>query len=274
MSPREQFSRVICQGLRLVAHLKALASQEIEQLLTDKGATDGLGDTLSSLEKLLYELRFPSGCSYRDFVGCHPEPPGPVGGVPGESYHAVGAEIVLQVWARMPGKDAAIDNWPRMRKYLRASTPVFDCSLLVSKIRDELVRTERRADSGNRRDRKDPPEATIVAEKKKEKPHSDGPGAPGVFWYEGREHKGLALKAFLLVEHLWGNKNQTADFTDLAEPVWGDREESISKTMVGSLRREANNFFRKKGVGIPLVVKILGQKAFLAKLPQKNRKTG
>jgi hypothetical protein len=84
-----------------------------------------------------------------------------------------------------------------------------------------------------------PPNGTI--------PSADGPCGTDGFKFGGTEKSGMPPTAWRLVKFLWDKPDRSADFSDLADPVFGDREEYVTADRVGSARREANACFRRWG---------------------------
>lgn len=76
----------------------------------------------------------------------------------------------------------------------------------------------------------------------------DAPTPPDGFTYKGQKFQGLTPKPMRLIIHLWIQTNRTSRFDDLADPVWGDRNEIVTKDAVGSLRRQANKFFKDNNI--------------------------
>ncbi len=74
-----------------------------------------------------------------------------------------------------------------------------------------------------------------------------GPFPPDGFRFDGVEGHVRRPKVWKLINYLWHARGQTAVFADLAEPVWGDREEFVGENNVSSLRRDANHFFEENG---------------------------
>lgn len=86
---------------------------------------------------------------------------------------------------------------------------------------------------------------------------TDGPVGLDSFRWHGTVHGGLTAKRFRLLTALWTAKDRTLHFEQLADPVWGDRNEPVSSTSVDSLCRELRTFFRSKN--IPLAANRSGQ---------------
>lgn len=78
----------------------------------------------------------------------------------------------------------------------------------------------------------------------------DGPCGLREFRYQGRVYPNrpgdpeLKPTAWRLVNCLWDAKDQTADFDELAEPVWDDHDGTVTTDRVAAARREANHFFK------------------------------
>lgn len=81
----------------------------------------------------------------------------------------------------------------------------------------------------------------------------DGPFPPTGFRYKGREGRDCRPLPWRLIDYLWSQRDRSASFNELAEPVWGDKGRLIDPNMLGSARREANKFFRKHG--FPFIIK-------------------
>ena len=72
----------------------------------------------------------------------------------------------------------------------------------------------------------------------------EGPRPPDEFWHDGKPFKVPGAKVYNLISYLWSQPNETARLSQLMEPVWGENAVSDGDA-VGSLRRNANSFFRK-----------------------------
>lgn len=73
----------------------------------------------------------------------------------------------------------------------------------------------------------------------------DGPIPPNAFRWQGEEYYGLSRKPWLLVAHMWPRKNKSSDDQALvASGIWDDLRD-VTKDSVGSVRRDANRFFRE-----------------------------
>jgi hypothetical protein len=79
-------------------------------------------------------------------------------------------------------------------------------------------------------------------------PLEDGPVAPDGFRHKGILYKGLRRKPFAALQTLWDSKDRCVLGSDLAVPVWEDREHEVDDNAVGNLRKNLNCFFRKKQV--------------------------
>ncbi len=83
-----------------------------------------------------------------------------------------------------------------------------------------------------------------------ESPHaSDGPCQPYT-WRKAGNSIGYQMQpaAWNLVNYLWDQWDRSATFADLKLPVYDDPEHPADHNAFGSLRRAANNFFRKHGI--------------------------
>ena len=83
---------------------------------------------------------------------------------------------------------------------------------------------------------------------------TDGPYPPDGFVFLEKTVRISKPKLWKLLNYLWACRGMTAEFLDLAEPVWDDREYHVSIDMIGSLRRDANNLFKE--AGMPLQIKV------------------
>ena len=84
----------------------------------------------------------------------------------------------------------------------------------------------------------------VLEAKKPQDDSTDGPVAPDGFRFQGVVYHGLGDKPFRALDYVWTQDNRTAYNSDLAEPVYGDREEDlIPDNAVGGWRREINRFF-------------------------------
>ena len=79
-----------------------------------------------------------------------------------------------------------------------------------------------------------------------ERPESnDGPTSPCTWMHEGRLIESEMDKlAWRMVNYLWNREGKIADWTDLAKPVYGDREHDTSGYAIPSLRAKANRYFK------------------------------
>jgi hypothetical protein len=82
----------------------------------------------------------------------------------------------------------------------------------------------------------------------------DGPCGIDGFRWQGVTSRGLTRKVFALLTLLWKKHDRTASFSDLAEPVYGDPQETVTGDRVGSLRREANKFFHEHGILLTVTI--------------------
>lgn len=92
----------------------------------------------------------------------------------------------------------------------------------------------------------------------------DGPFGIDGFCWQGNEHHRIRNLVHKLIVYLWGVPDKTADFADLAVPVWGDHVARPDFRTVGSVRRDANQFFESNQ--IPFKVKISGRRVTLAEV--------
>ena len=91
----------------------------------------------------------------------------------------------------------------------------------------------------------------------------DGPLPPDGFRWKGKEFRGLAPQPWRLIDFLWQQKGQQAEFAQLAEPVWRDRAEAVDSKNFGSTRRDANRWL--KSHDLPFKVESKSDTAFLKK---------
>src|SRR5262249_2087302 len=76
----------------------------------------------------------------------------------------------------------------------------------------------------------------------------DGPVPPDKFRYQGNELIIQRPKVWNLISALWRAKRWTIAFDDLAQPVWGDHAKLVDESSLGSVRRDANNFFSENDI--------------------------
>ena len=88
-------------------------------------------------------------------------------------------------------------------------------------------------------------------------PESNGPVPPDGFLWNGQRYRIDGPKVWRLVAHLWRCRNHAAEFATLGGPVWRDHAAQIDSGNVGSLRRDANKFFKEHS--IPCRVSIRGE---------------
>jgi hypothetical protein len=155
-------------------------------------------------------------------------------------------------------KLAAADSTD-LNQAVHASTPELGDGVAT----DESSQEARHAD-GSPASKADSPGDRLLSGRSHD-PSADGPVPPDAFRHEARLYHGLQPKPYRLVEYLWGCENRTSPFHDLAEPVWGDREQMVPDCGPGSLRRQANRFFAKHA--IPYKVSIKNRMAALVKQP-------
>jgi len=73
----------------------------------------------------------------------------------------------------------------------------------------------------------------------------DGPTEPDAFVWQNRKYGGLPRGPFGALRYLWGCEGRAArPDEEMAESVYGDREQGFPDTAVRGLRQELNNFFR------------------------------
>jgi hypothetical protein len=75
-------------------------------------------------------------------------------------------------------------------------------------------------------------------------PAADGPIPPDAFLFDGHRFDGLARQPFLALQYLWTQPSRAATKEDLAEPVFGDTNELVTKGQLHNIRRDLNEFFR------------------------------
>lgn len=97
-------------------------------------------------------------------------------------------------------------------------------------------------------------------------PAENGPIDPDGFAWGGTVYRGLRQKAFLALKYLWGSRHRRTSASDLAEPVWGDRELEPDKNQLGGIRRDINNFLRKHKVPLHAEVKAIDGLPYLSLL--------
>lgn len=90
----------------------------------------------------------------------------------------------------------------------------------------------------------------------------DGP-VGGYRWRHNGEvsEDSMRRTAWKLASLLYEKMPDMVDFRDLAEPVFGDREEPVDRNQVGTHRKFANKFFEDHGV--PFRVRTSEQKAYM-----------
>ena len=88
-------------------------------------------------------------------------------------------------------------------------------------------------------------------------PPRNGPTIHGFRW-DGQEHKDIAPIPGRLIAALWDRENYMVDIDFLADQVWGDELELVTKDQIQSARREANRFFER--CAIPLRVHVSKRK--------------
>lgn len=88
-------------------------------------------------------------------------------------------------------------------------------------------------------------------------PSGDGPVAPDTFRFRNDLFGGLAPRLRKALEACWKKRTRTASCDDLAETVWGDREDSVSASpaAMATLRRDLNRFFRQHKISYHARVK-------------------
>lgn len=87
----------------------------------------------------------------------------------------------------------------------------------------------------------------------------DGPCGGDSFTWRGRTERGLKSLPWRLVAALWVAHGRTEAIEDLAESVWGDRNEEITEAQVSSARRESNKFFERRHLPFRVAVKQRGR---------------
>ncbi len=77
----------------------------------------------------------------------------------------------------------------------------------------------------------------------------DGPCGSNQWRHDGEVLAGtMQVGAWKMVKHLWGQPEHVARFDDLLVPVYGDPEHIADDNAFGTLRREANKFFKNNGI--------------------------
>jgi hypothetical protein len=72
----------------------------------------------------------------------------------------------------------------------------------------------------------------------------DAPVAPDGFRYCGKVYSPLARGPFRALSVVWESENRCVNREDLAEAIYGDREEELEENTLRGLRSELNGFFR------------------------------
>ncbi|QEG01602.1 hypothetical protein Mal15_56790 [Stieleria maiorica] len=76
-------------------------------------------------------------------------------------------------------------------------------------------------------------------------PNPDGPVLPKGWRHAGHVYTNIEPRPSKLVSFLWKLSDRSAEWDDLAEPVWGDRAATLKEGQaVESACRKANKFFR------------------------------
>jgi hypothetical protein len=109
------------------------------------------------------------------------------------------------------------------------------------------------ASNGYRRNGELPSVGDVVTNNNE--PAADGP-VEGYRWcHNGKVTSDtLQPKAWKMAEFLWTKPTHTADFNDLALPVYDKHSHSVTEDAIGSFRKQANSFFSQNR--IPLLVSI------------------
>ena len=89
----------------------------------------------------------------------------------------------------------------------------------------------------------------------------NGPVAPYWFWWNGQRYQVQKPLIWRLIDFLWQAATRSAEFEELAEHVWQDRNVELTEGTTGSARREANQFFNEHG--IPLKVRLSARRFVL-----------
>ncbi len=105
----------------------------------------------------------------------------------------------------------------------------------------------------------------------KTEPKPDGPVEPNKFRYAGKEFPGLPPRQFQLVKELWKRRDRAASIDDLAEPVWGDREDPPTQSAAKSMVRRVNNFFCDNSLPLELSFSKISRTVSMKETSQKSR---
>lgn len=92
-------------------------------------------------------------------------------------------------------------------------------------------------------------------------PSPDGPVDIFSWSHNGIIYPGMKPTSWKLAKHLWEQKERKVKLNDLAEPVFGDHAQVITKELVGNHRKLANKFFESSE--IPLRVETKSSFVFL-----------
>lgn len=91
--------------------------------------------------------------------------------------------------------------------------------------------------------------AEAIGEANTDNPTSGGPITPDGFFFQGKRYGKLQPTPWRLVNYLWHQRNRTAEYNDLARPVWNDDDmEQVGENAFGGARRIANQFFRTNDI--------------------------
>ncbi len=117
-----------------------------------------------------------------------------------------------------------------------------------------------------------PTAATIETQsetKTPKQPKPDGPIGTSGFRWQKKEKTGLRPDSFQLVSHLWKAIDRTSTWDDLAEPVFDEHEgDYVTSNRLGSVRRDANQFFQTHGFPFKVKLSVKLRKAELEQMPE------
>ena len=97
--------------------------------------------------------------------------------------------------------------------------------------------------------------------------NSNGPVAPSWFWWNGCRFRVRQPLIWRLLDHLWRTTTRSAEFEELAEPVWQDHAALMGEAATNSARTKARKFFRQHD--IPLTVRVIDRRFVLEEIAEQ-----
>ena len=96
---------------------------------------------------------------------------------------------------------------------------------------------------------------TVADSGKPKDDSADGPTGVDSFRYRGKPYAPLAKGPFAALSVVWKSEGRCANRQDLAEALYGDREEQLNESTLRDLRGKLNEFFRANSIPYKAIVR-------------------